>query len=172
MMKALVIYDSQYGNTEKIAKAIGSGFTGDVRVKKVADVKPEDIAWSKFVVIGSPTQGGRPTAAIKTFLENLPNDAFTGKRLAAFDTRAKSFVVKLFGWAADKIEASLKTKSGNPTAKPQGFLVKSTKGPLLEGEEEKAIAWAKAIAAGSPTGHLPSNIPLDPEIDSQVEKHQ
>ncbi len=158
MMKALVIYDSQYGNTEKIAKAIGAGFSGDVKVLKVGDVKPEDIAWSKFVIIGSPTQGGRPTAAIRTFLDNTPKDAFTGKRLAAFDTRAKSIIVKLFGWAADKIEASLKEKSGNPTAQPMGFLVKSTKGPLVEGEESRATEWAKAIAAGSPTGKLPGDI--------------
>jgi flavodoxin I len=160
-MKALVIYDSQFGNTEKIAKAIGAGFTGDVKVMKVGDVKPEDIAWSKFVVIGSPTQGGRPTPATKAFLDKTPKDAFTGKRLAAFDTRAKGVFVKMFGWAADKIEASLKEKSGNPTAKPQGFFVKSSKGPLVQGEEEKATAWAKAIAAGSPTGHLPGNIEAD-----------
>jgi flavodoxin I len=170
MMKALVIYDSQFGNTEKIARAIGAGFTGEVKVMKVGDVKPADIAWSKFVVIGSPTQGGKPTAAIKAFIDNLPNDAFTGKRLAAFDTRAKSFIVKLFGWAGDKIEASLKGKGGNPTAKPAGFLVASTKGPLLMGEEEKATAWAKAIAAGSPTGHLPSSLPVDSETIQQSDK--
>jgi flavodoxin I len=171
-MKALVVYDSQYGNTEKIAKAIGAGFTGDVKVLKVGDVKPEDIAWSKFVLIGSPTQGGRPTPAMKAFLEKLPNDSFTGKRLAAFDTRAKSFITKLFGYAADKIEVSLKGKSGNPTAQPKGFFVQSTKGPLLEGEEEKATAWAKAIAAGSPTGHLPASLPVDTETERQVDKHQ
>jgi len=171
-MKALVIYDSQYGNTEKIAKALGQGFTGDVKVLKVGDVKPEDIAWSKFVLIGSPTQGGRPTMAVKAFLDKLPDDAFTGKRLAAFDTRSKSFITKLFGYAADKIEASLKDKSGNPTAQPKGFFVQGTKGPLAEGEEEKAAAWAKAIAAGSPTGHLPGSIPLDPETDHQAGKIQ
>jgi len=171
-MKALVIYDSQYGNTETIAKAIGAGFSGDVRVKKVSDVTPDDVTWSKFFIIGSPTQGGRPTAAIKTFIDKLSSDALTGKRLAAFDTRAKGIFPKLFGWAADKIETSLKTKSGNPTAAPKGFFVKSTKGPLFEEEEEKATAWAKAIAAGSPTGHLPGKIPMDPETDAQVEKRE
>ena len=153
-MKALVIYDSQYGNTEKIAQAIGKGFTGDVKVLKVGEVKPADIAWAATVVIGSPTQGGRQTAAIKAFVEKLPADAFTGKRLAAFDTRAKSFIVKLFGWAATKIEDSLKGKGGNITAQPQGFFVKATKGPLVEGEEARATTWAKAIAAGVPTSRM------------------
>ena len=150
-MKALVVYDSQYGNTEKIAKAIGAGFTGDVKVMKVGDVKREDIAWSKFVIIGSPTQGGRASMPIRFFLRDLPKDVFTGKRLAAFDTRTKGIFVKMFGFAADKIETSLRAKSGNPTAKPQGFFVKSTKGPLVEGEEAKATEWARAIASGSPT---------------------
>ena len=169
-MKALIIYDSQYGNTEAIAKAIGAGFSGDVKVKKVGDVTPEDIAWSKFFIIGSPTQGGRPLPSVKAFIDKLPNDALTGKRLAAFDTRAKGIFPKLFGWAADKIEASLKSKSGNPTAAPKGFFVKSTTGPLFEEEQEKATAWAKAIAAGSPTGHLPASIPVDTETAPQVDK--
>jgi|WetSurMetagenome_2_1015567.scaffolds.fasta_scaffold28708_2 flavodoxin len=152
-MKALVIFDSQYGYTEKIAKAIAKGFTGDIRVKKVGEVTPEDIAWSKLVVIGSPTQGGRQTAAIKTFAAGLKADSFTGKRLAAFDTRMKGFV-KMFGNAAQKIESSLKDKGGNFTAQPQGFWVKSSKGPLVEGEEERATIWAKAVAAGVPTSQM------------------
>ncbi len=156
-MKALIIYDSQYGNTEQIAKAIGQGFEGDIKVLKVGDVKPEDIAWARTVIIGSPTQGGRQTPAVKAFVENLPADVFTGKRLAAFDTRVKSFWVKMFGWGADKIQASLKGKGGNITAQPQGFFVNSAKGPLADGELERATTWAKAIAAGVPTSQMPGD---------------
>jgi flavodoxin len=156
-MKALIIYDSQYGNTEKIAQAIGAGFEGEIKVLKVGDIKPEDISRAGIVIIGSPTQGGRQTPAVKTFVENLPADTFTGKRLAAFDTRMKSFWVKMFGWAADKIEDSLKGKGGNITAQPQGFLVKTAKGPLVEGEEARATTWAKAIAAGVPTSQMPGD---------------
>jgi flavodoxin len=152
-MKALIIYDSQLGNTEKIAQAIGKGFTGDVKVMKVGDVKPEDIAWAKTVLIGSPTQGGRQTMAIKAFAEGLKADSFTGKRLAAFDTRMKGFA-KIFGNAASKIEASFKDKGGNFTAQPQGFFVKTGKGPLVDGELERATNWAKAVAAGVPTSQM------------------
>jgi flavodoxin len=152
-MKALVIFDSQYGNTQKIAEAIGKGFTGDVKVMKVGDVKPEDIAWARTVIIGSPTQGGRQTVAIKAFGEGLKADTFNGKRLAAFDTRLKGWA-KIFGYAATKIESSFRDKGGNFTAQPQGFFVKSAKGPLVEGEEERATTWAKAIAAGVPTSQM------------------
>jgi flavodoxin I len=152
-MKALVIYDSQLGNTEKIAQAIGKGFTGDVKVMKVADVKPQDVTWAKTVIMGSPTQGGRPTKVMMDFMANLKSDTFTGKRLAAFDTRMKGFA-KIFGNAASKIEAGLKDKGGNFTAQPQGFIVKTGKGPLVEGEEARATTWAKAIAAGVPTSQM------------------
>jgi flavodoxin len=156
-MKAIVIYDSQYGNTEQIAKAIGSGFGEEAKVVKVGDVKAEDIAPYHFVVIGSPTQGGRETAAVKAFLEKLTGEALQEKRLATFDTRLKSAWVKLFGYAAPRIEAAIKARGGNTTAQPQGFFVKASRGPLLDGELERATNWAKSIAAGVPTGQMPGD---------------
>lgn len=154
-MKALIIYDSKFGNTEQIAKAIGSGFGEDTKVVKVGEVKAEDIAPYYFVIIGSPTQGGRQTAAIKDFLDKLPAEALKEKRLAAFDTRLKNIFTKMFGYAAPRIEAAIKEKGGNATAQPQGFFVKSTKGPLLDGELERATTWAKSVAAGVPTSQMP-----------------
>ena len=38
-MKSLIIYDSIYGNTEKIAQAIGEGLTGEVKVVRVGEVR-------------------------------------------------------------------------------------------------------------------------------------
>jgi flavodoxin I len=153
-MKAIVIYDSLYGNTEKIAQAIGEGFGSEAKVIKVGEVKAEDIAPFHFMVIGSPTQGGRPTKAIQNFLNTLPAEALKEKRLAAFDTRLKGVFPKIFGYAAPRIETAVKEKGGNATAQPQGFFVTGSKGPLVEGEIERAIAWAKSVAAGVPTGQM------------------
>ncbi|OGN98132.1 MAG: hypothetical protein A2Y89_07120 [Chloroflexi bacterium RBG_13_51_18] len=156
-MKALVIYDSLYGNTEQIAKAISGALGAEAKAVRVGEVKPDELAAYSLIIIGSPTQGGRATPAIKTFLANLPADALKDKRLAAFDTRNKSFLVKMFGWAATRIEAAIKAKGGNTTAQPQGFFVKGTKGPLVDGELERAATWAKAIAAGVPTNLMPGD---------------
>lgn len=156
-MKAIVIYDSQYGNTEEVAKAIGKGFGEEAKVVRVGDVKVEDIAPYHFVVIGSPTQGGRQTAAVKAFLDNVPAEALKDKRLAAFDTRLKNVLVKMFGYAAPRIEAAIKEKGGNTTAQPQGFFVKGRRGPLLDGELDRATTWAQAIAAGVPTSQMPGD---------------
>ena len=58
MVKALVVYDSRTGNTEKMAKAIGDGIreTGlDVEVKKVKDTTLADLVAAEAIVLGSPT---------------------------------------------------------------------------------------------------------------------
>jgi flavodoxin I len=156
-MKALVIYDSLYGNTEQIAKAIGGALGEDSKVVKAGEAKAADIVPYSLIFIGSPTQGGRHTPAVRTFLDNVTPEMLKDKRVAAFDTRAKSFFVKLFGWAASRIEADIKGKGGNVTAQPQGFFVKATKGPLVDGELERAATWAKSVAAGVPTSQMPGS---------------
>ena len=60
-MKAFIIYDSVYGNTEKIAQAIGDGLTGDVKVVRVGDVDPSELKPCDLLIVGSPVHGGRPT---------------------------------------------------------------------------------------------------------------
>ena len=102
-MKALVIYDSQYGNTEQIAKAIAGGIGGEVKVVKIAEAKRRGAASYDLIIVGSPTQGGRYRLDMKSFLDGLPADAFKNKKVAAFDTRVKGWA-KIFGWAAPRIE--------------------------------------------------------------------
>jgi flavodoxin len=146
-MKTLVIYDSQYGNTEQIAKAIGGGIGGEVKVVKVGEANVDELATYDLIAIGSPTQGGRYTMAMKAFLEKIPEGVLKNKSVAAFDTRVKSTWVKLFGFAAGKIADELKKKDANLIVTAEPFYVKSTKGPLLEGELERAAAWGAKLAA-------------------------
>ena len=146
-MKALVVYDSFYGNTEKIARAIAGVLTpsGEVKVLRPAEVNPSDLQSVDLLLVGSPTQGGRPTKAIQDFLNKLPESAIKGVNLAAFDTRFTTKLVAIFGYGAGKIADSLKKKGGNLILPPEPFFVKSKEGPLKEGELERAAAWAKRI---------------------------
>jgi flavodoxin len=145
-MTALVIYDSQYGNTEQIARAIGGAIGAEVKAVKFGEVSVAELGSCDLLFVGSPTQGGRNTMAIKGFLGNIPADTLKNVRVAAFDTRIKMKLVKIFGYAAPRIADALKSKGGNLVAPAEGFFVKSTKGPILDGELERAAAWAKAIA--------------------------
>ena len=146
-MKALVVYDSMYGNTEKVAKAIGGAISGNVRVLRGNEVTPPDLESIDLLIVGSPTQGGRPTKPIQDFLDRVSESAIKGANVAAFDTRFSSKWVKIFGYAAGRIARNLEKQGGVLTVPPEAFFVEGTKGPLKEGERERAAGWAKGIVS-------------------------
>jgi flavodoxin len=155
-MKAMVVFDSFFGNTEKIARAIVETLTseGDVQTLKVSDVKPEQLKGLDLLIVGSPTRAFRASPAINKFLKKIPAGDLKGIKVAGFDTRisledinsrALSFFVKIFGYAAEPISKKLEKKGGEAAAAPGGFIVKDTEGPLKDGELERAAAWAKRM---------------------------
>ncbi len=141
-MKTLVIYDSTYGNTEKVAQAIGEAIAAEVR--RVGQVNPSDLKAFDLVFIGSPTMGGRPTEAIQGLLK-AGGAALQGANVAAFDTRLTSKWVRIFSYAAPRIAGSLKDTGATLLGSPEGFFVLGKEGPLKEGELERAAGWAKEI---------------------------
>jgi flavodoxin len=160
MAKALVIYDSFFGNTERIAQSIGNalGRPEDVGILRVVDVKPEHLAGLKLLIVGSPTRAFSPSPAIKRFLKRIQKDGLKGVKVAAFDTRVTDeeidsavfilrIFVNIFGYAAKPIADRLMKKGGQLIAPPEGFFVQGMEGPLKEGELERASDWAKKILA-------------------------
>ena len=145
-MKTLVVYDSMYGNTEKVAEAIGGAIVGDVMVLNAAKANPSELESIDLLIVGSPTQGGRPTPAIQDFLNRVSEPAIKGINIAAFDTRFSTRWVKIFGYAAGKIARSLEKLGGTRIVSPEGFFVKGKEGPLEEGELERAASWAREVA--------------------------
>jgi len=154
-MNTLIVYDSLYGNTEKIAQAIGAALPGDVQVLRVGQMNTADLAAVDLLFVGSPTHRFRPTEATASFLKDIPKNGLKGVKVAAFDTRytqstvdkiaVLSFFVRLFGYADKRIADLLKKKGGELAVPPEGFYVDDTEGPLLEGELERAATWAKDI---------------------------
>lgn len=147
-MKALIVYDSTYGNTEKIAKAIGAALTGEVKVLRAGEGNPAELNAFDLLVIGSPTYGGRPMPSVAELLNKIPESAIKGKNIAAFDTRIPTKLAKIFGYAADRIAKNLKEKGGNLVVPGEGFFVNGKEGPLKEGELERAASWAKELSKG------------------------
>jgi flavodoxin len=153
-MKILIVYDSFFGNTEKIAGAMGDSLSckADVQVTRVSSLKPGQMGDADVLIVGSPTRGFRPTKAISGLLNSLSATALQGKGVAAFDTRISpvdtnsrllNVLVKIFGYAAEPIAAKMVKKGGNRLIQPEGFYVKGSEGPLKEGELERASEWAK-----------------------------
>jgi flavodoxin len=157
-MKALVVYDSKFGNTEQVAQTIGAALasSGEVAVVRVADANPAQLAGADLLLVGSPTWGGRPTPAINQWLKDLPSQGLKGVKAAAFDTRGDMsqvtsrfvhLLVRFFGFAAAPISARLEKKGGTVAVPPEGFIVLDREGPLKEGELERAATWAARIVA-------------------------
>jgi flavodoxin len=144
-MKVLIVYDSAYGNTEKIAETISGAIAGDVKVLRVGEVSPPDLESLDMLIVGSPTYGGRPTQPIQDFLKGATESAVKGIKVAAFDTRLSAKWAKIFTFAAGKIAGRLKRMGGVLALPPEGFFVQGAKGPLKEGELERATSWAREI---------------------------
>jgi flavodoxin len=160
-MNSLVLYDSQFGNTGRVAQAIGEalGDTGQVAVVRVGEANLEQLGGLDLFVVGSPTQRFSPTPAATEFLKSIPAGLLDGIRVAAFDTRftieniekvrVLAFFVRIFGYAAEKIARQLKSKGGIPAAPPEAFYVLDTEGPLRDGELERARTWARTLASSA-----------------------
>lgn len=143
-MTTRIVYDSVYGNTEKIVRAL-VGALG-AQAARASEAKFTGLKAGDLLIVGSPIQGGRPLPAVLTFLAGIPAGALEGVRVAAFDTRMTMWIARLFGWAADRILAALKAKGGQEASPPQGFVVAGREGPLKEGELERAVEWARGLA--------------------------
>jgi flavodoxin I len=158
-MKVVVVYDSAFGNTEKVAQAIGQaiGSPEEVKTVRVGNVVPDQLAGLTLLVVGSPTLKFSPLGTITGFLKGIPNNGLQGVKVAAFDTRIPesrineirilAFFVKIFGYAAKPIADRLVKKGGELAVPVEGFYVADTEGPLLEGELERAAGWARQIVA-------------------------
>ena len=155
-MKSVVIFDSMYGNTEKIAQAIGKVLQtrGVAHVISIKEVGLADVKGTDLLLVGSPTQAFNMLPAVKNWLKNLPKGSLAGIKVAAFDTRMDvkkvnnkflTFMEAIFGYAAEKIGKALVNKGGSQIVKPEGFFVDGSEGPLTAGELERAEKWAAKL---------------------------
>jgi flavorubredoxin len=135
--RGVVIYDSKFGNTEKVAKSLAGGLERagmDATCVNTNDVQTDSLKDYDFIAIGAPTQAFTASKPMKDFLTQLQEvQGLRGKYGFAFDTR---FARRLSGSASKYIEKKLESV-GMEIVKPrQSAIVEKTEGPLEEGEVE------------------------------------
>lgn len=146
-MQALVVYDSQFGNTEKIALAIASALRefGQVQAVHADPAHPAELAGVDLLVVGGPTQNMKATAGIRAFVDKLSPAQLSALSVACFDTRYRQ--PQMFtGSAADALAKSLSKIGVSPLVPAESFFVSRKAGPLVEGELDRAAAWARSLA--------------------------
>jgi flavodoxin len=150
-MRTVVIYDTKFGNTEKVARAIarGVGTAGSVHVMDTTGAGGPLAEQPDLVLVGGPTQKRGATPSLRVFIDDLPA-RLRGVPAASFDTRYRGAKV-LMGSAAVEASKRLEKAGGRLVAPPESFFI-GRGGPLerqgLEvGELERAEAWGRAVAA-------------------------
>ena len=160
-MRAVVVYESLWGNTAEIARAVAEGLGSGTRCLSTLEATPEAIAGSDLIVAGSPViafrmpnrktreglrnESGGPQPAdlshppMQEWLAALPVGNGCS---AAFDTRVRG----PFGSAAPAIALALQGCGYESLVKSRGFIVTGKNGPLREGEVEHAREWGKELA--------------------------
>jgi flavodoxin len=146
-MKALVVYDSKFGNTKVVAREIAERLgAGDAIL--CMDTSEDDLVGLDLLVVGGPTQGHGLSPDLRTFLDGLPAETVRDMRVATFDTRL-TWPRLLVGSAAAQAAKRLTKKGAHMLVGPESFLVKEGNGPLLDGELSRAKEWAMQVGAAA-----------------------
>lgn len=145
-MKALVVYDSTFGNTENIAKAVAAGIGNGTPAIHVKAVEAKDLDAVGLLVIGSPVISGRTSRPIQDYLKSLTEQTAARLNVASFDTRLPSAFATMFGNAATRTVKQLAALGSRVIAKPEGFIVQGQKGPLVDGEIDRAARWGSDLS--------------------------
>ena len=161
-MKALVIYESMFGNTETVARSVADGLSAEFEVT-VTEVGEMPRAYGvDLLVIGGPTHAfglTRPATRQDAVRQGAHGDAevglrewlgvasqLTGIAAATFDTKVDK---PLVGSAAHKAYRRLRRLGCRMVAPPESFHVSGTPGPLAEGEQERARQWGATVATAA-----------------------
>jgi hypothetical protein len=162
-MRTLVVYESWFGNTQRVAEKVAAALApeSEVEVVSVDDPRPS-LAHVDLVVLGAPTHvhglsstrsrkgaidqrgdAGEPGIGARGWIEQLPPSG--GARMAVFDTRAHKPEL-LVGSAAHGMARRVQRLGYRLAVEPESFFVQGTEGPLEEGELEHAWEWGRALA--------------------------
>ncbi|MDH4364293.1 MAG: flavodoxin domain-containing protein [Acidimicrobiia bacterium] len=162
-MRSVVVYESLYGNTEAVARAVADGLAryGPARHITPAMLGSGQLAGVDLLVVGAPTHArglprestwrpqhglaaeNRTTAPrVRDWLDTIGPGA--GRLAVAFDTRVDK-PRWITGSAARRVARRLRTQGWRVTGSPRSFLVTGTDGPLVAGELGRARAWGDEL---------------------------
>lgn len=161
-MKAIIVYESMWGNTAAVARAVAEGIGPEAMALNTSEATAEMIADADLIVGGSPlmgfmmpTQSTRDTLASSKQHRDNPPDLSNPSMRSWFKTlspgsgHGAGFETGL-GWspgsAAKKIARKLASTGYETVLDHERFLVAGTYGPLNDGEIERAKAWGATIA--------------------------
>jgi len=150
VMNALVVYHSEFGNTQQVAEAIVGVFqgAGAARTVNAERLNAADLQDVDLLVMGMPTHKMNLPQSVRPVFEQLPRRSLRGVPIAAFDTSYEMSALLARFTAAKRIDQKLRKLGGKRLVRPETFHVHHHhEGPLYDGEIERAKTWAESILA-------------------------
>ena len=147
-MRIAIVYASKHGNTRRLASAMTEALIAhdhDVRLVPASSPTLPAAVQTELLFVGAPTQVHGLVLGVRGFLTWLKRSRFDGVPAAAFDTRLPGDIRRT-GSAATIITRGLEQAGCAVVAQPESFLVEGREGPLADGEEARAVAWAVGLA--------------------------
>jgi flavodoxin len=157
-MNALVLFDSEYGNTEQLARAIAEALspTIPVRLERAGEVNKLETQGVDLIIVGGPTQRHKLSARLKSVLESAPRGSLKGVKATAFDIRY-GMAAWLPGSAAKRTAHHLRKLGAKLILPAESFFMQRDLPPegqkrrhelerLEPGEVERAAKWAVRLA--------------------------
>jgi flavorubredoxin len=147
MAKAIIIYESVFGNTRQVAEAIAAGMKEGGMEVTLHEVKAVDTGTLKdydAVLVGSPNHVGGATIAMRRFIGKLGKLKLDGKWVTAFDTYGGSAHAQALKQMTDSLAKSapgMKLVIPGLSAKVTGM-----KGPLADRELPRSQEFGKSLA--------------------------
>ena len=158
-MRAVVVYDTQFGNTEQVARAVaqGLGDQGPVDLLAATAAVGQPEVPPDLLLIGGPTQRHGMSPALRAYVDALPRARLGTTRLATFDTRYRMAPL-LSGSAAKEVAARLRRTGFRLVAAPESFFIERDRPPngekrrhgseqLEPGELDRAREWGRRLAS-------------------------
>jgi flavodoxin len=149
MKRVLIVFDTKFGNTEKLGREIAAGIeesgTAECKVIGIKDVKSEDISGYDGVLFGGPVHAFRATRGIKGAVKEAAKKGLDKKLVSSFDTYQASGHK---GNAVRQIEEEVTKKAPRAKIFTPGFtaLVDGYEGPLNAAEPAKAREFGQRFA--------------------------
>jgi hypothetical protein len=179
VMNVVILYESMFGNTHRIAEAVADGVReadpdAQVACLRVAESDPQLVQAADLLVVGGPTHmrgmTSGPSRRMGLAAEEKKDEAdrpetepgaegpgvrdwFDDLPKAAKRSKAAAFDTRadtrMAGGAAHGIARRLRRHRYELVAEPEGFIIEGTEGPLRAGELDRAKAWGADVARQS-----------------------
>jgi flavodoxin len=149
LVRVIVVYESKFGNTRRVAETIIEGIDEVERVeaalREPGQVEPAELLGYDLILIGSPNHYGAPTEGVKGFIDGLGEIGLEGGRGAVFDTYLGA---GFFGKAVRGMEKRLGERVPGLALVVPGLSVRveRSRGPIAEGELPRCRDFGRRLA--------------------------